>query len=71
MNVVQHKEQTITIDGWMSFTAPARIAVFVRTLREELDALMQLKIANPHLDVTNTALIDVITKLITTDGVIN
>lgn len=55
----------------MTFTAPARIAVFVRTLREELDALMQLKIANPHLDVANTALIDVITKLITTDGVIN
>ena len=30
---VRHAEQTITIDGWMEFEAPPRVAVLFRQVR--------------------------------------
>ena len=51
---VRHAEQTITIDGWMEFEAPPRVAVLFRQLRVELDKLLLAKIAAPTAEADLT-----------------
>ncbi len=52
---VRHAEQTITIDGWMEFEAPPRVAVLFRQLRAELDKLLLAKIAAPTAEAELTS----------------
>ena len=51
---VRHAEQTITIDGWMEFEAPPRVAVLFRQLRVGLDKLLLAKIAAPTAEADLT-----------------
>lgn len=41
---VQHAESTITVDSWIGFKAPRKVAVLVKLLRNKLDALLRVKI---------------------------
>lgn len=65
---VLHDQQVIVIDKWIKFSAPARIAVIMKEIRTQLNTLLQEKISQPTLDISNHVLTDVVTELITTDG---
>ncbi|XP_030600824.1 ATP-dependent DNA/RNA helicase DHX36 isoform X2 [Archocentrus centrarchus] len=64
-------QETIAVDQWIVFRSPARIAHLVKSLKKELDSLLQEKICNPApVDWQNrqskdcaviTAIIDLIT----------
>ncbi|KAM4566225.1 ATP-dependent DNA/RNA helicase DHX36 [Odontesthes bonariensis] len=64
-------QETIAVDQWIVFRSPARIAHLVKSLKKELDSLLQEKISNPApVDWENrqskdcaviTAIIDLIT----------
>lgn len=65
---VQHERGTLTVDGWITFRAQARIGVLVRELRRILDRLLDQKIAYPDLDIANTDVLLSIKKLIIGSG---
>ncbi|XP_061575477.1 ATP-dependent DNA/RNA helicase DHX36 [Cololabis saira] len=64
-------QETIAVDQWIVFSSPARIAYLVKSLKKELDSLLEEKINNPApVDWNNrqskdcaviTAIIDLIT----------
>lgn len=64
-------QETVAVDQWIVFRSPARIAHLVKSLRKELDSLLEEKIRNPApVDWDNrqskdcaviTAIIDLIT----------
>ncbi|XP_015225790.1 PREDICTED: ATP-dependent RNA helicase DHX36 isoform X1 [Cyprinodon variegatus] len=64
-------DETIAVDRWIVFRSPARIAHLVKSLKKELDSLLQEKISNPApVDWNNrqskdcaviTAIIDLLT----------
>ena len=61
---VQHEQGTITVDDWIVYSAAARIAVLAKSIRAELDHLLQRKIARPETDITNSAVIGAIVQLL-------
>ena len=61
---VQHEQGTITVDDWIVYSAAARIAVLAKSIRTELDHLLQRKIARPQTDITNSAVIGAIVQLL-------
>jgi ATP-dependent RNA helicase DHX57 len=63
---VQHDKELIIIDDWIKFNAPARIAVLVRGLREQLDELLMRKSENPSTDIASERIVQAMLKLITT-----
>ena len=65
---VQHEKQTIVIDGHITLAAPARVAVLVRETRTELQKLMARKIAEPAFDMNASSVLEVVIKLLTSDG---
>ena len=69
LSQVDHKAGTVTVDGWIKFKAPARVAVLVKRLRRELDAALQLKISDPSgFDITKAPVAAAIERLVATDG---
>ncbi|GAQ91802.1 ATP-dependent RNA helicase A [Klebsormidium nitens] len=65
---VAHEKQSIAIDNWMRFEAPAKIAVLIRELRNQLDRLLADKLENPEMDVTSRGVVAAVVKLLTNDG---
>ena len=65
---VQHEKQTIVIDGHITLAAPARVAVLVREMRTELQKLLARKIAEPAFDMNASSVLEVIIKLLSSDG---
>ena len=51
---VKHAQHVITVDKWIEFGAPPRVAVLFRDLRSELDKLLLQKIAEPELELEVT-----------------
>ncbi|KAF9926297.1 hypothetical protein FBU30_004105 [Linnemannia zychae] len=56
-------------DGFIKLRAFARIGVLVNQLKKLLDALLQAKIANPDLSVSENPVVETMIKLVTTDGI--
>jgi ATP-dependent RNA helicase DHX57 len=67
---VDAEKGTLSIDRWIRFRAPARIAVLARVLRRALERLLAAKIEMPALDISATPLIDVVCQLIKNDGLL-
>lgn len=67
---VQHKKGQMSVDDWVIFRAPARVAVLARELRRELDALLLRKFEDPDYDLNNEskAVKDAIIRLITLES---
>ena len=65
---VQHEAGTLKLDDWATFTAPARIAVLVRELRQQLDRLLLQHIHNPQAGALQSPVIQVCHELICRDG---
>lgn len=63
---VLHQRGQISVDTWMYFKAPARVAVLVRELRRQLNGLLQRKFEDPGLDLNEDGrgIHDAITRLI-------
>ena len=67
---IDTEKQLIAVDGWLQFTAPARVAVLARSIRQRLEELLNQKIAHPHFDISAHPLIDATVRLLATDGVV-
>ncbi|QDZ20021.1 DExH-box ATP-dependent RNA helicase [Chloropicon primus] len=65
---VQHQQGLLVMDDWAKFKAPAKIAILVREMRELVSKLLAMKVSNPRLDISTSELVDVLLKILTTDG---
>jgi ATP-dependent RNA helicase DHX57 len=65
---LQASKDAIVIDSWASLSANARIGVLIKGLRRRLDKLLEEKIRSPDLDIASAPEMDIIAKLISTDG---
>uniref|UniRef100_A0A8C6SL43 ATP-dependent DNA/RNA helicase DHX36 n=1 Tax=Neogobius melanostomus TaxID=47308 RepID=A0A8C6SL43_9GOBI len=65
-------DETIAVDEWIVFRSPARIALLVKSLKKELDSLLEVKIRDPapvdwqNRQSKDCAVISAIVDLITT-----
>ena len=66
---VRHEQGVLVMDEWAKFKAPAKIAILVREMRQLVNKLLSLKVENPRLDISASELVDVLLKILTTDGV--
>eukprot|EP01119_Soliformovum_irregulare_P019945 TRINITY_DN6405_c1_g2_i1.p1 TRINITY_DN6405_c1_g2~~TRINITY_DN6405_c1_g2_i1.p1 ORF type:complete len:601 (+),score=220.21 TRINITY_DN6405_c1_g2_i1:264-1805(+) len=67
---VRHQDEIVMIDEWIRFKAPARIAVLMKEVRSELDGILSHKISDPSMDLSSLPLIEVVTDIVTRDGVL-
>ncbi|KAI1337469.1 P-loop containing nucleoside triphosphate hydrolase protein [Xylariaceae sp. FL0016] len=58
----------LVVDGWLRLRGWARIGVLVSRLRGMVDNIIAMKVNNPHVDVRNSEVIKLVTKLIELDG---
>lgn len=67
---VHHQKGQLSVDKWVVFKAPARVAVLARELRRELDALLLKKFEDVETDLSTEggSVTDVIVKLITSES---
>ncbi|XP_077398552.1 ATP-dependent RNA helicase DHX29 [Vanacampus margaritifer] len=65
---IQHRERLITLDGWMHFQAPVRIAVIFKHLRKLLDSLLAKKLENPRMNLEGERTIQIILELIKSEN---
>ncbi|KAG0359392.1 hypothetical protein BG005_000866 [Podila minutissima] len=56
-------------DGFIKLRAFARIGVLVNQLKKLLDAVLQAKISNPELNVSESPVVEMMMKLVSTDGI--
>ncbi|KAF9359069.1 hypothetical protein BGX26_000246 [Mortierella sp. AD094] len=56
-------------DGFVKLRAFARIGVLVNQLKKLLDAVLQAKISNPDLNVSESPVVETMIKLVSTDGI--
>ncbi|KAF9429656.1 hypothetical protein BGZ94_009933 [Podila epigama] len=56
-------------DGFIKLRAFARIGVLVNQLKKLLDAVLQAKISNPDLNVSESPVVEMMMKLVSTDGI--
>jgi ATP-dependent RNA helicase DHX57 len=65
---VSHEGNSLTVDDWLDFRAPARIAVACEKLRISLDNILKEKIDRPSIDVSDCGIVKAISHLLITDG---
>jgi len=68
MPEVDVQQKAIVVDKWIRFSAPGRIAVLVRALRDELKGLLSTKIEHPQTDVSASPVTHAILKLLISNG---
>ena len=56
-------------DGFIKMRAFARIGVLVNQLKKLLDSILQAKISNPDLNVSESPVVETMIKLVSTDGI--
>jgi len=66
---VNHRQECISVDHWIQFRAPARIAVLIREIRKAVDILLQKKIDNATFEISSNPLIQLLIHLLNTDGI--
>lgn len=64
---VRASEGSITIDGWISLSANARIASLIGGLRQRVDEILVRKVNEPTLDIAATEEMRLVVKLLQTD----
>ncbi|CDF36697.1 similar to DEAH (Asp-Glu-Ala-Asp/His) box polypeptide 57 [Chondrus crispus] len=67
---VQHKKGQMSVDNWVIFKAPAKVAVLARELRRQLDGLLMRKFENADIDLAEEGktVNEAIIRLITTES---
>ncbi|KAK7463169.1 hypothetical protein BaRGS_00038228, partial [Batillaria attramentaria] len=61
---VQHLQKLLVIDNWIKYKAVAKTGVIFKELRTLFDKLLERKLAEPRLNLTDDRLIRLITELI-------
>ncbi|XP_036062791.1 ATP-dependent RNA helicase DHX29 isoform X1 [Onychomys torridus] len=65
---VQHRERLLSVDGWVYFQAPVKIAVIFKQLRILIDSVLRKKLENPKMSLENDKILQIITELIKTEN---
>ena len=65
---VEARNSVIHIDGWIRLSANARIGALIQGLRSKMDELLRKKIDNPTVPISDTPEMQLIVKLLITDG---
>ena len=65
---VEARNSIIHVDGWVRLSANARIGALIHGLRSKMDDLLQKKIDNPSKSISDTPEMQLIVKLLITDG---
>ncbi|GAB1298556.1 ATP-dependent RNA helicase DHX29 [Apodemus speciosus] len=67
---VQHRERLLSVDGWIYFQAPVKIAVIFKQLRVLIDSVLRKKLENPKMSLENSddKILQIITELIKTEN---
>ena len=65
---VEARNSIIVVDGWAKLSANARIGALIRGLRGRMDDLLESKIKDPTVDISDTPEMKLIVKLLITDG---
>jgi hypothetical protein len=66
--VVEARNNTIIVDGWVQLSANARIGALIQGLRSKMDELLQKKIDKPESNISDTPEMQLVVKLLITDG---
>lgn len=64
---VQHRERLLSVDGWIYFQAPVKIAVIFKQLRILIDCVLRKKLENPKMSLEDDKILQIITELIKTE----
>ena len=65
---VEARNSVIHVDGRVRLSANARIGALIQGLRSKMDELLQKKIDNPTIPISDTPEMELIVKLLITDG---
>jgi len=65
---VETRNNTILVDRWVQLSAAPRIGALIQGLRSKLDDLLQKKIDNPEISISGTQEMQLIARLLITDG---
>lgn len=65
---VQHREHLLTVDGWIHFQAPVKIAVIFKQLRVLIESVLQKKLENPKMSLEDDKVLHIIKELIKTEN---
>ncbi|XP_053304019.1 ATP-dependent RNA helicase DHX29 [Spea bombifrons] len=61
---VQHRERLLTVDDWVHFQAPVKIAVIFKELRVLIDSVLKKKLQNPKMSLEDDEILNIIKELI-------
>ncbi|KAG8598934.1 hypothetical protein GDO81_002806 [Engystomops pustulosus] len=64
---VQHRERLLTVDEWIQFQAPVKIAVIFKELRVLIESVLKKKLQNPKMSLEDDEILRVIKELIKTE----
>lgn len=59
---MQASKGLIILDGWIRLSANARIGSLIRGLRQRVDELLELKVADPSMDIAGSTEMKLITE---------
>uniref|UniRef100_A0A8C3Y1X8 ATP-dependent RNA helicase DHX29 n=1 Tax=Catharus ustulatus TaxID=91951 RepID=A0A8C3Y1X8_CATUS len=65
---VQHREHLLTVDGWIHFQAPVKIAVIFKQLRVLIESVLKKKLENPKMSLEDDKVLYIIKELIKTEN---
>ncbi|XP_027490850.1 ATP-dependent RNA helicase DHX29 isoform X4 [Corapipo altera] len=65
---VQHRERLLTVDGWIHFQAPVKIAVIFKQLRVLIESVLKKKLENPKMSLEDDKVLRIIKELIKTEN---
>jgi len=60
----QYLQGTITVDGWLKFSASGKLVALIQSLRRALDALLTEKIENPGVNHQNSPVLRVVCEML-------
>uniref|UniRef100_A0ABM5FTZ3 ATP-dependent RNA helicase DHX29 n=2 Tax=Pogona vitticeps TaxID=103695 RepID=A0ABM5FTZ3_9SAUR len=67
---VLHRERLLSVDGWIHFQAPVKIAVIFKQLRALIESVLKEKLENPKMSLEDDKILNIIKELIKTENTV-
>ncbi|XP_048359940.1 ATP-dependent RNA helicase DHX29 [Sphaerodactylus townsendi] len=67
---VLHRERLLSVDGWIHFQAPVKIAVIFKQLRALIESVLRQKLENPKMTLEDDKILNIIKELIKTENIV-
>ncbi|XP_008100991.2 ATP-dependent RNA helicase DHX29 [Anolis carolinensis] len=67
---VLHRERLLSVDGWIHFQAPVKIAVIFKQLRALIDSVLKQKLESPKMSLEDDKILNIIKELIKTENTV-